>query len=36
MKLSMQFLQRSIENNAPDVKELTINVAKTLVEQLIT
>jgi signal transduction histidine kinase len=34
MKLSMQFLQRSIENNAPDVKELTINVAKTLVEQI--
>jgi nitrogen fixation/metabolism regulation signal transduction histidine kinase len=34
MKLSMQFLQRSIENDAPDVKQLTINVAKTLVEQI--
>lgn len=34
MKLSMQFLQRSIENNAPDVKELTGKVANTLVEQI--
>lgn len=34
MKLSMQFLQRSIENDAPNVKQLTANVAKTLVEQI--
>lgn len=34
MKLSMQFLQRSIETNAPDVKELTTKVANTLVEQI--
>lgn len=34
MKLSMQFLQKSIESNAPNVKELTANVANTLVEQI--
>ncbi|MBC7866194.1 MAG: HAMP domain-containing histidine kinase, partial [Gloeobacteraceae cyanobacterium ES-bin-316] len=34
MKLSMQFLQRSIENNAPDVKALTASVANTMVEQI--
>ncbi len=34
MKLSMQFLQKSIENNAPNVKELTESVAKTLIEQM--
>lgn len=34
MKLSMQFLQRSIENNAPDVKDLAASVANTLVEQI--
>ena len=34
MKLSMQFLQRSIENNAPDVKVLAASVANTLVEQI--
>ena len=34
MKLSMQFLQKSIENNAPNVKELSATVAKTLVEQI--
>jgi signal transduction histidine kinase len=34
MKLSMQFLQKSIENNAPNVKELTANVANTLIEQI--
>ena len=34
MKLSMQFLQRSIENNAEDVKELAASVANTLVEQI--
>lgn len=34
MKLSMQFLQKSIENNAPNVKELSANVANTLIEQI--
>ena len=34
MKLSMQFLQKSIEANAPNVKELSASVAKTLVEQI--
>ncbi|MFT3981068.1 MAG: HAMP domain-containing sensor histidine kinase [Ferruginibacter sp.] len=34
MKLSLQFLQRSIENNAPDVNELTTRVSHTLVEQI--
>ena len=34
MKLSMQFLQKSIENNAPNVKELSARVANTLVEQI--
>lgn len=34
MKLSMQFLQRSIESNAPDVKALTASVANTMVEQI--
>ncbi len=34
MKLSMQFLQRSIENNAPNVKALTATVANTMVEQI--
>jgi signal transduction histidine kinase len=34
MKLSMQFLQRSIENNAADVKELAASVADTLIEQI--
>ena len=34
MKLSMQFLQKSIANNAPNVKELTESVAKTLIEQI--
>lgn len=34
MKLSMQYLQKSIEQNAPNVKELTANVANTLVEQI--
>ncbi len=34
MKLSIQYLQRSIDNNAANVKELTTNVAKTLVEQI--
>lgn len=34
MKLSIQFLQKSIDNNSSNVKELTTNVAKTLVEQI--
>jgi two-component system nitrogen regulation sensor histidine kinase NtrY len=34
MKLSMQFLQKSIESNAPNVKELSENVARTLIEQI--
>ncbi|MEO7523495.1 MAG: HAMP domain-containing sensor histidine kinase, partial [Ferruginibacter sp.] len=34
MKLSMQFLQKSIDSNAPNVKELTASVANTLVEQI--
>ena len=34
MKLSMQFLQRSIQNNSPDVKALTVSVANTMVEQI--
>jgi two-component system, NtrC family, nitrogen regulation sensor histidine kinase NtrY len=34
MKLSMQFLQRSIENNAPDIKALTASLANTMVEQI--
>jgi two-component system, NtrC family, nitrogen regulation sensor histidine kinase NtrY len=34
MKLSIQFLQKSIDNNSSNVKELTAQVAKTLVEQI--
>ena len=34
MKLSIQFLQKSIDNNSDNVKELTAKVAKTLVEQI--
>ncbi|HMJ48442.1 MAG TPA: ATP-binding protein, partial [Ferruginibacter sp.] len=34
MKLSMQFLQRSIENNASNVKELAASVSNTLIEQI--
>ena len=34
MKLSLQYLQRAIENNAPNVHELSRSVAKTLVEQI--
>jgi signal transduction histidine kinase len=34
MKLSIQYLQKAILNNSPDVKELTENVAHTLVEQI--
>ncbi|HET9824901.1 MAG TPA: HAMP domain-containing sensor histidine kinase [Chitinophagaceae bacterium] len=34
MKLSIQYLQKAILNNSPDVKELTAKVASTLVEQI--
>lgn len=34
MKLSIQFLQKAIDNNSANVKELTAQVAKTLVEQI--
>ena len=34
MKLSMQFLQRSIENDSPNIKELGAKVGATLVEQI--
>ena len=34
MKLSLQYLQKSIANNSGNVKELTANVAQTLVEQI--
>lgn len=34
MKLSIQYLQKAIDNNQPNVKELSGNVANTLVEQI--
>ena len=34
MKLSIQYLQKSINSNHPNVKELSSNVASTLVEQI--
>ncbi|MFT3827637.1 MAG: ATP-binding protein [Chitinophagaceae bacterium] len=34
MKLSIQYLQKAIDNNSPDVKNMTANVARTLVEQI--
>ena len=34
MKLSLQYLQKSIANNSDNVAELTANVAKTLVQQI--
>ena len=34
MKLSIQYLQKANNSEAPNVKELTANVAKTLVEQI--
>jgi two-component system nitrogen regulation sensor histidine kinase NtrY len=34
MKLSIQYLQKAFDNNSTDVKALTTNVAKTLVEQI--
>ena len=34
MKLSIQYLQKAVDNNQPNVKELTGNVASTLIEQI--
>ena len=34
MKLSLQYLQRAIDNNTDNVKELSKSVARTLVEQI--
>jgi signal transduction histidine kinase len=34
MKLSIQYLQKAIDNNQPNVKELSKSVASTLVEQI--
>jgi nitrogen fixation/metabolism regulation signal transduction histidine kinase len=34
MKLSIQYLQKAINNNQSNVKELTSNVANTLIEQI--
>lgn len=34
MKLSIQYLQRAVANDSPDVKALSRNVANTLVEQI--
>lgn len=34
MKLSIQYLQKAIDNNSPDVKTMTGNVARTLIEQI--
>ncbi|HEV2354089.1 MAG TPA: HAMP domain-containing sensor histidine kinase, partial [Puia sp.] len=34
MKLSIQYLQKAIDNNSSNVKEMASNVAKTLVEQI--
>ena len=34
MKLSIQYLQKAIDNNSVDVKVMTANVARTLIEQI--
>lgn len=34
MKLSIQYLQKAIHNNSSNVKEMTANVARTLIEQI--
>jgi two-component system nitrogen regulation sensor histidine kinase NtrY len=34
MKLSIQYLQRAVKTNQPNVQELTSSVAKTLIEQI--
>ncbi len=34
MKLSIQYLQKAIDNNSPSVREMTSSVARTLIEQI--
>ena len=34
MKLSIQYLQKAVDSNSPDVKNISQSVAKTLVEQI--
>ena len=34
MKLSLQYLQRAIDNDSPNIQQLTFNVSQTLVEQI--
>ncbi len=34
MKLSIQYLQKAIDDNSPNVKEMTGSVARTLIEQI--
>ncbi|HVF95976.1 MAG TPA: HAMP domain-containing sensor histidine kinase, partial [Flavisolibacter sp.] len=34
MKLSIQYLQKAIQHNQPNIQELTTNVANTLIEQI--
>ena len=34
MKLSIQYLQKAIDNNSPTVREMTSSVARTLIEQI--
>ncbi|MEP7279658.1 MAG: HAMP domain-containing sensor histidine kinase [Bacteroidota bacterium] len=34
MKLSIQYLQKAIDNNSPNIKEMTSGVARTLIEQI--
>ena len=34
MKLSIQYLQKAIQNNQPNIQTLTANVANTLIEQI--
>jgi len=34
MKLSIQYLQKAIDDNSPNVKEMTASVARTLIEQI--
>jgi two-component system, NtrC family, nitrogen regulation sensor histidine kinase NtrY len=34
MKLSIQYLQKAIDNNSPNLKEMTASVARTLIEQI--
>lgn len=34
MRLSMQFLQQAVDNNAPDIKELTAKLSNIMIEQI--